>query len=174
MQTSVNLLASIWMQLAYNADVSQEVQDVYKTHMSKDTRPDLKEVSKILQGEIGRYSSVYVILDALDECSYIDRVGAIVLQELCKLQSHISLFVTSRHTPDHQPSLHNVSVLEVKAQKTDIRKYIEARIEAEPLLLSHFAREPDLRDLILDTVIERANGMYVRTTNNRSCTLITT
>jgi hypothetical protein len=34
----------------------------------KETRPNLDELSKLLQSEVQRHSNVFIIIDALDEC----------------------------------------------------------------------------------------------------------
>ncbi|KAF6236895.1 hypothetical protein HO173_005186 [Letharia columbiana] len=69
-QTPANLLANIWMQIRQKGGLSPEVEELYASSVTKgsSTRPRLDEVIKVLKAEVNRHASVYVVIDALDEC----------------------------------------------------------------------------------------------------------
>jgi len=61
-------------------------------------------------------------------------------------------------------ALTNISRLDVRAKDEDVRLYTEARIEMDRNLASFIKEDqadPPLRVLILDSVVSKANGMYV-------------
>jgi hypothetical protein len=81
MQSPVNLIASLWAQLVQNSgSLSSEVKDLYRTYIRQRSPPTLSDVSKILQAEIGRFSKIFVVVDALDECPESNRSA--LLKEL--------------------------------------------------------------------------------------------
>ena len=68
-QTALNLLGSLARQLAYQRPgISEELQKLYQHHINKKSRPSLDEINKFIQTEIGRFTRVFIVLDALDEC----------------------------------------------------------------------------------------------------------
>jgi hypothetical protein len=76
--------------------LSDDVQDLYKSHSRHNIRPKLGEISEILKSETGRYSKIFVVVDALDECAEDKGSRESLLNELRKLQPIASLMVTSR------------------------------------------------------------------------------
>jgi hypothetical protein len=49
--------------------------------------------------------------------------------------------------------------LEIRANEDDLRTYIQVQIEEQALLRSHIKDDPSLKDTIINTIIEKANGM---------------
>jgi hypothetical protein len=78
-QTLVNLIGSLWMQLIQNrASISTDAEDLYKSHVDKGTHPTPDEVLKAFQSELSRYSKVFVIVDALGEFPPGDQFQAVL------------------------------------------------------------------------------------------------
>src|SRR5882672_9098600 len=68
------LIASILKQLVQDHPaISEWAKALYDRHNSKATYPSLKELTEALRMEVGRYSRVFVIVDALDELDEIHR-----------------------------------------------------------------------------------------------------
>jgi hypothetical protein len=150
-QTSANLLSSVLQQLAQQrSKTSDEILHLYRHHAKLRTRPSLAEFSKLLQSEVRYFSKVFVVIDALDECS--DRQSL-----LCELRSIVHLLITSRSSLANE--FHDADQLEIGAHLGDIARYIESRIEGELLVKS----DSSLRAAIIDNVIERSQGMSVST-----------
>jgi hypothetical protein len=161
-QTPANLIASLWMQLVEDrSSLSTDVKDLYDDCVNRGTRPPLSEVSKVLQSEITKYTKVFIVLDALDECSESDGTRQIFLTEMRKLIPNISLLVTSRDITSIELEFQTAARLEIRANDEDIRSYLKSRIEGQPQLARHIEKDPTLRGEILDTIVEKANGMYV-------------
>ena len=138
-QTDSNLIASLLQQLAQtNPLISDEILLLYNDRIEKQTRPTLDEWSRLLQAEASQFSEIFVIIDALDECS--DYTRASLLSVIQKLpNSH--LLVTSRHIltveREFKCEFKATTSLEICERDEDIRRYLESRIEREHRLASH-------------------------------------
>jgi hypothetical protein len=159
-QTAVNFIGSLLQQLIQRLPaIPSDIISIYKQHVRQQTRLSLAEYSRLLQSQVQRFSKVYVIIDALDE--YPRGYGiSDFLPEIRKLPN-THLLVTSRSVADIQREFAEESCLEIRACDTDVKDYIEARIAGEPQMVRHIKADPSLRTAILDTIIQKANGMYV-------------
>src|SRR3981189_160315 len=112
-QTLISLTASIWMQLVQGkAVIDDDVKKLYKENIDKDTRPNLREVSKILKKEIHKYKKVYVVVDALDECTD-DYSRETLIEQIRGLQPTVSLMATSRFFDSIARIFAGASILEI-------------------------------------------------------------
>lgn len=71
----------------------------YKTHAKEKTRLSLDKYSTMLKREAGRFSKVYVVIDALDECRESNGTRATKFAEFQEIQLYANLLATSRHIP---------------------------------------------------------------------------
>ena len=157
-QTAVNLIASILQQLVQRkSTVSSEIVSLYGHQIKKGTRPTLDECSKLLQSDVRGLSEVFIIVDALDECPESTRDS--FLAEIRKLQSNIHLLVTSRHISTIEREFKRAAHVEIRASDEDIRRYLEGRIEREGRLVRHVEADPALQETIINTIVEKAEGM---------------
>jgi Cdc6-like AAA superfamily ATPase len=98
-QTPESLLGSILKQLVWNqSPLPREVKDLYDQHKDKRSRPELMEISKVLQCVISLDSRTFIIIDALDECQNHDSCRNSLLSEIFTLQAktQLNIFATSR------------------------------------------------------------------------------
>ena len=158
-QTTINLVASLLQQLIQGQlTLSDDIITIYRRHTRKQTRPSLTEYSELLQSVTRRFSKVFIVVDALDECS-VRNGSRGFLSELRKLPPNIHLLVTSRYTGDIEHEFAEAACLEISALDEDIRKYIETRIKTQPQLIHHIKVDPTIRGTILDTIVQKADGM---------------
>ena len=160
-QTPVNLLASLLRQLVQSrSSISDEVKNLYKRHINKNSRPTLDEVSTALHYEIGRYPRVNILIDALDECTVEDGTRRVLLSRLRVLQSikTVSLMVTSRSIPTIQRHFQSALQLEIRASDKDVKRYLESQMDR---LASCVTRKPALQDEVISKIINTVDGMYV-------------
>jgi hypothetical protein len=69
-QTPVNILASILQQLIkQKPSYVQDLKDMYARHIRESTRPVVDDISSLLQNVIYAFGKVFIVIDALDECS---------------------------------------------------------------------------------------------------------
>jgi hypothetical protein len=159
-QTPVNLLAAIWRQLIPPTGVLSSNENLtYRTHQGRGTSLELREISDLLLEGITHFSKVFIVVDALDECS--DKYGSrsTVLRELRRLFPKLSLMVTSRPLDDLRSQFSNGPHLNIEASDSDMKKYIQHRIREEGRLSRHVARDPGLEATIIREVLSRAKHM---------------
>jgi hypothetical protein len=159
MQSPVNLIASLWAQLVQNrGSLSTEVKDQCKTYLAQRSPLTLSVVSKILQSEIGRYSKIFVVVDALDECPESNRSA--LLKELRALQPTINLLVTSRFLDSIANGFEGATCLEISASAEDVQKYTIRRISREQRLSRLVGKDAALGETIVETVVGNSKKMY--------------
>jgi hypothetical protein len=142
--------------------MSDGIATLYDTHMKKRTRPSFKEYSLILQSEAQRFSDIFIVIDALDECSEAYDTRGILLTEIKKLQPTPHLLVTARpHISQVVSTFPDAVHLEIRASPEDIKKYIQWRLKAEPRLRTHIKNDTELEKAIIDTIVRNVKGMLV-------------
>lgn len=159
-QTTKNLLASLWLQLAANnRDLSYEVEDLYNKYKSQGprSRPSLDEISRILQTEVERYEKVYFIIDAWDECSAENRTT--LLRQISALPPTVSLMITSRFLNSVPRQFQGAIKLEIEADVEDIKHYVNERINSVERLSGWVDNNPSLQEDIVATVTKNAKKM---------------
>ncbi|MCJ1263487.1 hypothetical protein MMC22_003357 [Lobaria immixta] len=160
-QTPVNLVASLLKQLLQqHGVVSDDLKSLYCRHLKNETRPALDEVFKILQFEVNRYRQVFVVVDALDECSTENQVRQDLLSKLFALQtSHtVNLMFTSRHIPDIMREFQKCLQLEIRASEEDVRRYLDGQIFR---LASCVRRNNDLQEAIKGSIVKAVDGIFL-------------
>ena len=160
-QTLVNLTGSLLIQLIQGrALISTDVEDLYKSHVDKGTRPTPDEVLKVLQSELSRYSKVFVVVDALDEFQTGDQLQASLLAVLRALKPVVNLMVTSRFVDNIEREFRGMPMLEISASPKDVQTYVVNRISHSDRLSRHVSKDAALKEEIIKTVVGNAQKMY--------------
>jgi NACHT domain len=162
-QKAEDLLASLLKQLTQGlSSLPGSVKSLYDKHNNRDkrTRPSLDEISKSLQSVATIYSRVFIIVDALDECQASNGWRARFLSEIFDLQTNCqaSLFATSRFIPEITEKFEGRIVLEIRATKQDVRRYVDGHISHLP---SFVGRNPELQEEIKTEIVKSVDGMYL-------------
>jgi hypothetical protein len=157
MQTPLNLVSSILRQLYDGIPLSDKAKVLHRKHDERKTRPTLAEISELLRIEIDRFSTAFVIVDALDECTDEHHYRQSLLEQLHALQPKVHLMITSR---PEVPATPNSLQLEIVATKKDLERYIDGKRSGAKRLNNLLRGQDDWRK-IRETVIEKADGMYV-------------
>jgi hypothetical protein len=159
--TTVSLLAAILKQLAQGRPSAAEpVVRLFNNHSSQKTRPSLGEVLGALQSIIASYSSVYLVIDALDECTTREDTRKQLFDRLRSLQSDADLriLVTSRKIPKIIKQFASEPTLEVRASEADIRQFLKEQMYKLP----DFVQCDDaLQRLVQEKIAGAADGMSV-------------
>ena len=130
---------------------------MHQNHTENRTEPSVDEVASALKSVISQQVDVYVIIDALDECSRENHTQATFLEillGLCRDTDSVHLLLTSRDTPDIIQKLKQAPRLEVKAQESDVRQYIQSQFVHYKAPLND-----EWRANVEDIVARRTNGM---------------
>ena len=134
-----------------------ELQEYYETHRKARTHPSLMEYCKILSSIAGHFSSVFVIIDALDE--YDEETRDFLLEKLGALRPDLSLLITTRHVAFSSPWSQAEARLNIVANEADIRGYLEERLRQCKVLRLHIAKDGDLGEEIVSSIVQKAKGM---------------
>ncbi len=165
------LLSSVLFQLCNQSDSYYDILSTfYSTHRRGAQSPsddELIQCLKVLLNLPGQ-APVYLIIDALDECSNISGLSSpraevlILLEDL--INSHVSnlrICVTSRSEVDIKPVLEpltfrSVSLHDESGQKEDIKNYIKSVVGTNRNMRRW---KPEQKQLVIDVLTERVDGM---------------
>ena len=133
---------------------------IYERCKVTKSRPTLEEYLGVLNTLCAQgFSSIYVVIDALDECTEENDARRILLRECQRPQHCIHLLVTSRHIPIISQQLSNAVRLEVEAMDEDIMSYVEERISGSERLSMLIPKDAELKESLKRSVTEKASGM---------------
>jgi hypothetical protein len=159
-QTVDTLLASILKQLIQSESpgIIDILMKLHQEYIVAGTRPTADELLKTLQAVLSKYSTVHIVVDALDECSAEDGTRRRLLAHLRALQGHtdLRLMVTARHIPDIIDEFTGASILEVRAHNEDVRRFLSGQIDRLPKCVQ---RDAELQQTIHEKIIEAIDGM---------------
>lgn len=154
------------------------IQEKEKGH-----RPDLKNLEQIFRTIVQGFSEVYIVIDALDECSINNERRRALLESLYRIESmnleNLHLLCTSRQEPDIKaafslllPQLSNIQsgglmeseslkdhidlTLHMHTVNADIGLFVNEELKSKV-----YDWPPDLKNEARTTLIKKADGMYV-------------
>lgn len=159
-QTLENFVASYLKQLVQLRPLSSEVEELYDNHRKCGTRPTLEALIEILQHEIKRCEKVYIIIDALDECTD-SGTRQKLLAEIRAFPVMVQLLTTSRPLAFEGCGLESFCRLQILATEQDLRTYIVGRLPREDRLARHARKDFTLQDEIVHQITTQAKGMFL-------------
>ena len=117
----------------------------------------------MLRIESSQILTFFIVLDALDEFKDTRNARATILMELHQIPN-VQVMITGRtHVQSTVFSkLDDVSTLLIQASNIDIRKYLNAQIEKTGYLREEMKSDQDLRAIVIDGILSKADGMYIR------------
>ncbi|KAL9091309.1 MAG: hypothetical protein Q9165_004943 [Trypethelium subeluteriae] len=118
-QQNIDVLCDIYRQFLHDLEsLPQELMDMRMDYQRQRNKPcGLAEITRLLQAELARRSSVYVVIDAFDGCRD-DRTSEL-LDVLRSLGNHVNLLITSRDIETMANQLETHDRLEIKANSLD-------------------------------------------------------
>lgn len=158
-QNAADILAAILKQLVQaRPSIAEPVERLHKKHADRGTKPSLEEIFGALQSVLTNYSSVYVVVDALDECSDRDGNRRQFLAKLRDLQGRtdLHLVATSRFIPEIVNEFSAALTLEVRASDGDVKQFVAGQIYRLPKCVQ---RDETLQDMVQDKVVQAVDGM---------------
>ncbi|KAF2676191.1 hypothetical protein K458DRAFT_277928, partial [Lentithecium fluviatile CBS 122367] len=154
-QTQSAILRSILAQLVRQ---SNRVPVYFESPDARGTLPPLDGLWSIVCGFIASFERVFIVLDALDEYASGPSGFLNDFQKIFDMPM-ASLFVTSRSTFVNQAALGNFAELEIRARDVEIRDYVLQRLSHSRM--NKVLRQADLRDEVVNTVVQRSDGMFL-------------
>jgi Cdc6-like AAA superfamily ATPase len=160
-QDTSRMLAAILKQLVQaRLSLVDPVERLHKQHADRGTRPSPDEVFNALRDVLAHYSTVYIVVDALDECLDSDGTRRQFLAKLRNLQAgrDVRLMATSRFIPEIVDWFNEGLKLEVQASKEDVKRFVAGQICRLPKCVQ---RDPALQEVVQEKIVEAVDGMYV-------------
>ena len=170
----LNLLPSLLVQLSTRSDPFCDILSrLYKEYDDGARQPNDSALMRCLQDmlTLPDQGPVYLILGALDECpntsgepSFREQVLDLVKDLVDLRLPSLHICVTSRPEVDIKDALrciasHSVSLHNESGQQKDIANYVESVVYSAREMRKW--RDAD-NDLVIKTLSEKADGMYVR------------
>ena len=156
-QSALSLLAALLKQLV-RPDIAAAVTRMYNHHSKRKSRPSLEEIFGALQSVCSNYTTVYIVVDALDECADRDGARGRLIDKLRELQARIDmrLLFTSRFIPEITQKFQSNPMLEVRASEEDVKRFVAGQM---PRLPECIQRDEDLKQDVQNMIVEAFGGM---------------
>lgn len=155
-QTIDNLLLALLRQLSdRQSSLPDPVKILFEKHQEKKTRPSTREIVTTLRSVAAAYSTVFIVVDALDECEpscckvLVDKMFAI------QAASGANLFTTSRPL-DIAERFKGSMTIEIRANEDDVREYIDKNMMQLPPCVQ---KNPKVQEEIKVTIVGLVEGM---------------
>ena len=158
-QISIYLVGSLLKQLAEQQNpISETLRNYCDDHKMRNEKPRPEGAFEVLKAECDNWSQIYIIVDALDECSEKDATRQTVTKGLLSLQSskRINILVTSRPIPSVLCNFEVWEPLEIRADSEDIHRYLLGQVDR---FSKRILAEKDLQAKIISGIIDAADGM---------------
>lgn len=114
----------------------------------------MEEIFSALQSVLAHYSSVYLVVDALDECVDYDR--NVLLTKLWALQSKADLRLMTTARPDIVDEFKGMPMMEMRANNADVKRFVAGQTGQLPRCVQ---RDKSLQELVENRFVEAVDGM---------------
>jgi hypothetical protein len=134
-QDIANLLAAILKQLVQaRPSIAGPVELLHKHHADQGTKPSANEIFSALKSVVSKFLTIFVVVDALDECADGDGTRRRFLSQLQALQAgtDLRLMITSRFIFDIVAEFREALALEVRASDEDVKRFVAGQIYQLP------------------------------------------
>jgi len=158
-QSVPSLLAALLKQLVQSRpDIAAPVTQIYEHHSRQKTRPSLDDIFGALQSVCSNHATVYIAVDALDECADKYDARGRLIDKLRELQDRadVRLLFTSRFIPEITQKFQSNPILEVRASEEDVKRFVAGQI---PRLPNCIQRDEELKQAVQDKIVEAVDGM---------------
>jgi hypothetical protein len=169
-QTHDNMVRSLISQLYYRSDeTSKLLESLFSSCEDGRQQPTYESLCKVLLQMIEQIKEVWVVLDALDECSTrreSPTKGLLMwMRDLRKSdERNVHLLITSQPKQDIESGVRefaqNNELVPIQSDHItrDIRAYVRMRL-TEDKGLKRWQSRPDVQQEIEDLLMKKANGM---------------
>ncbi|KAH8692876.1 ankyrin repeat-containing domain protein [Talaromyces proteolyticus] len=156
-----DLLASLLKQLAQaQLSLPDNVRDLYGQHYKRGTLPSLDQISRNLHAVISKFTKVFIVVDALDECENVNKLCYIFLSKIFHLQNkhELNFLATSRFIPEIEAMFEGTPCLEIQANSEDVKRYLRESLGCLPRFVS---RSTELQEEITAEITKNIGGMFL-------------
>ena len=175
-QDCYGLLSSLVSQLSAESDSCCNIlSKLYSDNSRGMRKPDIDALKKCLADMVSLpgQGQIYMIVDALDECPSFPGTPSAreevleFVKEIVNLKlSNVNLCVASRPEIDIRSVLEPLTTLKISlhdeiGQKKDIVEYLKSVVHSDRSNGSMRSWKEEDKQLVIDTMSDRVNGMYV-------------
>jgi hypothetical protein len=165
------LLSSVLVQLCLQSDLYYDIlSNFYLEHSSGSRQPSDDALIRCLKGmvELPRQAPIFLVVDALDECPNASTLSSprekalMLLEDLIDSRyPNLRICVTSRPEADIKVvleplSFRSISLHDESGQMEDIENYTKSVVNTNRNMRRW---KPEHKQLVIDVLIERADGM---------------
>jgi hypothetical protein len=118
---------------------------------------DESDLTNLLESMFLCFDEVSILIDCVDECHDASTVSE-TLARLCESPS-VRMLISSRQEHDMKWSLADFQQISIAAESQDLRLYVPAEIEIRQKKQKLRIRNPDLKDEMIDKLVNGAQGM---------------
>lgn len=161
-QTPSILLSCLLQQALQNSKnllIPPEVSMMYNQHVQYGTRPTQAQIIEILRKLAAKLTSFYIVIDALDECAESEDDALQFVTAIRSLGPHVKVLCTSRFSGAFDEYFAQSEKLMISAKNDDIARFLDLQIPRKHRLLRHIRADPDLKNDIIETIIQECQGM---------------
>ncbi|KAA6414215.1 MAG: hypothetical protein FRX48_02578 [Lasallia pustulata] len=169
-QTPGNMVSSLTRQLVQqssqlDASIKELYEDVKRSKVARTSEQDID----MFKAAVSRFSSTYIIVDALDECSEVDTPehDTDTKRFLSALKEEISpcttVLVTCRTNDYLNDKFKEMSLLEIRARNEDLVSYIKGRTNKKTCLGRHvhYKAFPGFEGEISQKIVSSCDGIFL-------------
>jgi len=157
-QSSASLFAALLKQLVQSRpDIAAQVTQMHELYSKRGSKPSSSDILQAIQS-LSAYTTIFIVVDALDEYSDRDGTRGQLIDQLNELQTRqdVRLLFTSRFIPEITRKFHSDSTLEVRANEEDVKRFVAGQI---PRLPTCIRRDEELKLAVQNKIVEAADGM---------------
>lgn len=150
-------LAAISKQLVRGRPSSmKQLEELYNRPATGGKELTIDDIYRPLQAIMGEFTSVFIVVDALDECHDPDRLVSALRQ--LQRESDVRLMFTSRAEVNICRQFADDTTLKIIPDEVDFRLYVDGMMSSLPKFVQHDSR---LKHEIRDTVSKAAGDSSV-------------
>ncbi|KAL9082941.1 MAG: hypothetical protein Q9165_008722 [Trypethelium subeluteriae] len=154
------LVAILKQLLRARPDLAEPVYKLKRRQETCGTTSSIDEIVSILKSVMGKLDTVYIVIDALDECSDQDGSCTVLLETLFDLRydGDLRLMCTSRYMPEITGKFKGCLLQDIQALDADIEDFVQAQFSS---LHRCIRNDAQLQHKIKKEIVTNAAGMFL-------------
>lgn len=136
-QSAASLFAAVLKQLVQNRpEIATPVTQMHELHLKQESKPSFSDILQALQSVLSAYTTIFIVVDALDECSDKDGDRGQLIDKLHGLQAgkDVRLLFTSRPIFEITRKFGSKSTLGIRASEEDLKRYVAGQTGLAPCI----------------------------------------
>lgn len=156
-QTLYNLLSALLKQLVQSrTDFTDPITHLFNEHSKRKSRPSLDEIFTVLAAVCSNYTRVFVVVDALDECTADQRNQFVGKLSELQTRTNVQLLFTSRDILEIRSKFQSDPTLEVRAREEDVQRFVAGQMIRLPECIT---RDDELQFAVQSKIVKAIDGM---------------